>query len=106
MLQGYHRAGAGAGRLVWALGMTGSFTAVMATVLRAPTDVLDMSGQEPYSEGDIVRLKSGGPKMTVMKVRGPFTDGEFLVDCKWFSGAKVQEGSFQPSALELVGDED
>ncbi|MBU4564049.1 MAG: YodC family protein [Desulfarculus sp.] len=48
-------------------------------------------------EGDVVRLKSGGPQMTVK-----FVDREFhSVVCQWFEGHKLAEGNFSPESLEL-----
>ena len=51
-----------------------------------------------FQPGDVVRLKSGGPKMTV---RGydPI-DGE-EVTCEWMSNNAIQERSFHQSTLEL-----
>ena len=40
----------------------------------------------PFKYGDIVRLKSGGPPMTVLAIvarETPFTS--FLVECVWFN---------------------
>lgn len=47
-----------------------------------------------FKEGDIVQLKSGGPKMTVKAIDD---DGEAL--CQWFSGSKLQQGFFEPHTL-------
>lgn len=49
-------------------------------------------------KGDTVRLKSGGPLMTVVVV-----DGEF-VTCQWFKGDRAQEGAFEAAALEASDD--
>ena len=51
-----------------------------------------------FKEGDIVKLKSGSPNMTVTDERG--TDGN--VECKWFAGSKLQTGRFHPESLEYV----
>lgn len=51
------------------------------------------------NKGDVLRLKSGGPKMTVTNVGdGPL--GSF-VECAWFDQAgKKCEDTFPPEALE------
>lgn len=57
-----------------------------------------------FKAGDVVRLKSGGPKMTVDTV--DTVDAEETIAgyvyCKWFYGTKKYEGEFSPDALELV----
>jgi uncharacterized protein YodC (DUF2158 family) len=55
---------------------------------------------ESFNVGDIVQLKSGGPKMTVnvlMKVGG-FHGGEYL--CQWFGGKKLEQGYFPSDSLK------
>ena len=55
-----------------------------------------------FAKGDVVQLRSGGPKMTVEKViEAPRRDEELLV-CQWFSGSKLQNGSFRPESLVKV----
>ncbi|MGL5646545.1 MAG: YodC family protein [Clostridium sp.] len=49
--------------------------------------------------GSVVRLKSGGPLMTIV---GNGFDGGYT--CRWFAGDEVKEGNFIPESLEL--DED
>jgi len=54
--------------------------------------------------GDVVQLKSGGPKMTVSKV-GEFLKarGRTTALCTWFDNdAKVQEKIFEPAQLKIV----
>ena len=65
--------------------------------------------------GDIVQLKSGGPKMTIqraigsdtsnfglkaadeyLKMRG-FTEGDVI--CQWFEGNTLRDGTFKASSL-------
>lgn len=49
--------------------------------------------------GDVVKLKSGGPTMTVTKIEDEY------VYCKWFQGEyhdKVDSGNFPPDSLHLV----
>lgn len=45
--------------------------------------------------GDVVRLKSGGPSMTVMDIT---PEGE--VKCEWFSGDDVSRRVFLQAQLE------
>lgn len=58
-----------------------------------------------FKAGDIVRLKSGGPKMTVEKVGETYMTGEQGVWCVWFEkiGNKQnvkQQETFSPVLLE------
>jgi uncharacterized protein YodC (DUF2158 family) len=48
--------------------------------------------------GDIVQLKSGGPKMTVKSSHGVEDD----VHCQWFAGSKLEEGWFPPDSVVTV----
>ncbi len=53
--------------------------------------------ENDFKIGDLVRLKSGGPVMTV-------TDDAFGVKhlemrCKWFNCKKLESGAFNPTAL-------
>ncbi|MCH8203251.1 MAG: DUF2158 domain-containing protein [Proteobacteria bacterium] len=55
---------------------------------------------ENLKVGDIVKLKSGGPRMTVT-----LTEGDGPVECKWFENYQGHwtgpfEGNFLPEALE------
>jgi uncharacterized protein YodC (DUF2158 family) len=58
---------------------------------------------EEIKKGDVVRLKSGGPTMTVQNVgnysRAGVTDGAF---CIWFDGAKQQGHAFDRATLEIA----
>jgi uncharacterized protein YodC (DUF2158 family) len=54
--------------------------------------------------GDVVTLKSGGPKMTVKEVR-PFSPDkpEIVVNCFWFEKEeKITCAKFSPEMLLLV----
>lgn len=52
-----------------------------------------------FKVGDIVLLKSGGPKMTVIEV-GDIA-GEPAVWCSWFDDKKQKKSeTFPPAALE------
>ncbi len=48
-----------------------------------------MNNTSPFNIGDLVKLKSGGPKMTVQEV---VDAGK--VRCQWFAGAVLQSGLF------------
>jgi uncharacterized protein YodC (DUF2158 family) len=48
--------------------------------------------------GDVVELKSGGPRMTVAKVEN--WNGVMRATCHWFEGDKPQQGYFPVSSLE------
>lgn len=54
--------------------------------------------------GDVVKLKSGGPLMTVETVGGLATPGEQVVLCVWSepvsSRQVIQRGTFSPAVLE------
>lgn len=50
--------------------------------------------------GDTVKLKSGGPKMTVDTLINSI-DGVKRVECKWFLGNIQHTGTFAEEALEL-----
>jgi uncharacterized protein YodC (DUF2158 family) len=50
--------------------------------------------------GDVVRLKSGGPKMTVLGGSG----GHWV--CQWFTNSSLQEGTFAAATLESVDEEE
>ena len=56
--------------------------------------------------GTIVKLKSGGPDMTVRQVQTDVYDrptGSYT--CQWFAGKKLESGGFPGDSLELVKSE-
>jgi len=65
-----------------------------------------------FKIGDIVVLKSGGPKMTINKLilkrnvvsnmRGFNDDFEGEYECKWFEGMEGKTDNFQENALQLA----
>ncbi|WP_433785483.1 YodC family protein [Pseudomonas frederiksbergensis] len=57
-----------------------------------------MSKGDEFKVGNIVKLKSGGPDMTVKYYRAP---GEVYV-CQWFAGKKLDSGEFKPESLVMV----
>ena len=54
---------------------------------------------QKFQVGEIVQLKSGGPRMTVEEVGSAVLGGD-TVHCRWFAGAKLQDGHFIPESLE------
>ncbi len=50
-------------------------------------------------KGDVVQLKSGGPKMTVVSTGGGHEDGS--VQCAWHAKGEVNRTWFPDEALEL-----
>ncbi|EGQ8176521.1 YodC family protein [Vibrio vulnificus] len=67
-----------------------------------------MSEQAIYAVGDIVKLKSGGPDMTVKEVitkgLGSADYGAFSGSyrCQWFAGKKLDNGVFPQESLLKV----
>jgi uncharacterized protein YodC (DUF2158 family) len=56
--------------------------------------------------GDVVRLLSGGPKMTVVRVPGIYDDYQEIT-CSWFADNNtVMRRSFPRASLEWVEDEE
>ena len=49
----------------------------------------------PFSSGNIVRLRSGSPSMTVERTAGR------SVDCAWFVDGQLRTGSFDADALTI-----
>lgn len=52
-----------------------------------------------FAVGDIVKLKSGGPEMTVRTLPDP---PRKYYDCQWFAGKKLESGTFPEDSLEAV----
>jgi uncharacterized protein YodC (DUF2158 family) len=50
-----------------------------------------------FNIGDLVELKSGGPKMTVTRVDD--LGIRTIVRCTWFADSKKEQGEFPPEAL-------
>jgi uncharacterized protein YodC (DUF2158 family) len=57
---------------------------------------------EQFKAGDVVRLKSGGPSMTVTQVGEGHLTREPLVWCTWFVGTTKVEDTFSPDVLEIA----
>lgn len=52
-----------------------------------------------FKVGDVVQLKSGGPKMTVLEVNPA------MAYTTWFAGSKNERGNFPIASLQAVKDE-
>lgn len=65
-----------------------------------------------FNIGDIVRLKSGGPPMTVVQLPAvdlpspPPLPGDDQFVCNWFEGKRHYQKSFPAEALEAAPDSD
>jgi uncharacterized protein YodC (DUF2158 family) len=58
-----------------------------------------MSAVLEYQIGEIVKLKSGGPDMTV-KNKANASGSSY--HCQWFAGKKLEQGQFSVESLEYV----
>ena len=56
-----------------------------------------MSNQ--FNLGDIVQLKSGGPKMTVTKIMDKH------IGTAWFAGSKKEDGVFPIESILIINEE-
>jgi uncharacterized protein YodC (DUF2158 family) len=55
-----------------------------------------------FKVGDVVQLKSGGPKMTVVLVGGGSDSQHRLIECRWFtSEMRPERAAFPEEALAL-----
>lgn len=61
-----------------------------------------MPGQNSLKIGDVVRLKGGTQKMTVISD----ATGGGHVTCAWHAGAKSEKANYPVAALEIVGEAD
>jgi uncharacterized protein YodC (DUF2158 family) len=55
---------------------------------------------QKFNPGDVVRLKSGGPDMTVASYGSQMHDGQPY--CRWFDGNRRMQDYFNDAELELV----
>ena len=59
-----------------------------------------------YQIGDKVKLKSGGPVMTVHQVGVTYPQQyKGNLRCQWFAGKKLEEGYFPEASLEDAKDD-
>lgn len=64
-----------------------------------------------FKVGDIVRLKSGGPEMTVSRIKigqDAYDEDEVITfyHCTWFSGSKPMSQGFKGEILVEAFDDD
>jgi uncharacterized protein YodC (DUF2158 family) len=66
-----------------------------------------MGSSNELKMGDVVMLKSGGPKMTIANISeprpGPVPPAKW-VRCIWFDGSNIYEYSFDSTGLVKVPD--
>lgn len=53
---------------------------------------------QKFVVGDIVKLKSGGPEMTVRLYNERYNK----CTCQWFAGKKLEQGEFPEDSLEKI----
>lgn len=58
-----------------------------------------MSSASKFVIGETVKLKSGGPDMSVRALPNPITN---VYVCQWFAGKKLEQGSFPEDSIETV----
>jgi len=52
---------------------------------------------ENFKVGNVVNLKSGGPKMTIEHIDSKME----TISCSWFNKEKLKNGKFHPDELKL-----
>ena len=57
--------------------------------------------EKEFTAGDLVKLKSGSPEMTVSSVGNDQFD-TLKVYCEWFEGHTRHHGSFEPAVLKRL----
>ncbi len=55
---------------------------------------------EQFKAGDMVQLKSGGPRMTIREIED--WDGGPRAWCQWFQGTDSKEGVFPLTSLTIA----
>lgn len=67
-----------------------------------------MPNQPKFNVGDIVKLKSGGPDMTIQASHESDIGISLknFYKCQWFAGKKLESGTFPPESLILVKSEE
>lgn len=59
--------------------------------------------EQKLKKGDTVKLKSGGPVMTVREYdEDKYTIEELMVNCDWFITGELKDGTFHEDQLEVA----
>lgn len=58
-----------------------------------------------FKPGDVVKLKSGSPPMTISSVGSSQMSSRVQAGCIWFDGTAEKRASFPLETLELVTDQ-
>ena len=56
--------------------------------------------------GDVVKLRSGGPRMTITGEATEYANGQTMVECTWFDGSKKVTDVFPPQVLEVLNEDE
>jgi uncharacterized protein YodC (DUF2158 family) len=66
-----------------------------------------MATKAVFKVGQLVKLKSGGPDMTVQEVNEPSQyRPAHTYGCQWFAGKKLDKGTFPGESLNPVEPEE
>jgi uncharacterized protein YodC (DUF2158 family) len=55
-----------------------------------------------FNRGQLVRLKSGGPRMTIFNRERETAYSHTIYSCVWFDGGKCEWGNFIEDVLEAT----
>lgn len=61
-----------------------------------------MDDQEIFSVGQVVKLNSGGPEMTIRSINENDHGQIKSYSCQWFAGKKLEQGVFPPESLKMI----
>ena len=59
----------------------------------------------PFKIGDVVRLKSGGPAMTVTSIESGEGEAGHVIFCIWFNAKGNEKRGHYPAATLVLADE-
>lgn len=62
--------------------------------------------EQKFFTGQTVKLRSGGPVMTVMGTTGGFSLNPNLYVCQWFAGKSYKQAEFPAQNLKLAAPEE
>lgn len=65
-----------------------------------------MKVEPKFKIGDVVMLRSGGPKMTINNLEESASNFYGRVHCRWFYGTEAKEEFFHQDALEIWKEND